>query len=67
MSNNNSSTALVSTFGQARADAVLLKNWRTRLTRYCNRRSTETGTPASRFRAAIKASLTKRGYNTSSI
>lgn len=44
-----------------------LAAWKGRLTRYANRRSAETGTNANRFRAAVKASLTRRGHDTSAI
>jgi hypothetical protein len=48
-------------------DATKMKNWRRSLSRYCSSREAETGTPAIRYRAAIKSRLTKSGYDVSAL
>lgn len=40
-----------------------LRGYKASLTKFCNNKEIETGTPAKRFRAAIKAVITRRGGN----
>jgi hypothetical protein len=58
---------LVERFGDAKDNPRKLTGWCKSLTAYCQRRSEETGTPPSRFKAAIKAVLTKQGHDTAQI
>lgn len=41
-----------------------LRGWKRSFTLYCTNRSMETGKPVFRFRASVKAQLTRLGYDT---
>ena len=55
-------TKLVENYGIALLNQQKMSAWKRQLTRYCNQRASQTGKPATRFRGAVKCSLTKAGY-----
>ncbi len=60
-------TTLVNTFRSASRNKTKLAGWKRNLTAYCRRSETETGTPAYRYKAAIKSVLTKKGHTVTNI
>lgn len=54
---------LVKRFKAASKDCDKLRGWKRALTLYCRNKEQETGTPAFRFRAAVKMVITKMGLN----
>lgn len=60
---SDSCSSLVAAFPQARRNKDKMRGWKRALTLYCQRREMETGTPALRFRAGVKKSLTQKGMS----
>lgn len=44
-----------------------MRGFKRSLTVYCQKKETETGTPARRFRAGVKAQISRRGGNVSTL
>ena len=60
---SDSSKTLVDGYEPATKNPDLMRGWKRGLTLYCQRRENETGTPAVRFKAAVKMLLTKSGFD----
>ena len=67
MKKSASPQTLVESYPLALSNSDKMRGWKRSLTLYCRSRSEESGTPISRFRAAIKMRLTKNGFNTNTI
>ena len=55
--------SLVQKYPKALQDSDLMRGFKRSPTVYCKKRAAETGTPAERFRAAIKMLIRKAGYD----
>lgn len=64
---SNNLDMLLSGFAVASKNYDKMRGWKRSLTLYCRNKEEETGTAATRFKAAVKMRLTKMGHDASSI